>query len=100
MHTIRIKVVDESHILNTSSLIPAVTKELHAEGISIYDNAPLTLKVKSIREDHKEKILLQLRETETKQKLNEKVIPYITGHYLKDVAAEAHALITTSAVPA
>lgn len=100
MHTIQIKVVDEVNSLNAAHLIPALSKELHAEGVSIYDHAPLTLKIKSTVDNDHDKVLIQLRESDSKQKLNEKVIPLLRNSYLNDIAKEAHSLLMTSSVPA
>ncbi|WP_306640170.1 hypothetical protein [Sanyastnella coralliicola] len=93
MHTIRIKVLNEGLNITSNNLIEAIESELLTEGIEISEQADTTLKIKFTVDNDHEKVLLQLRETATKIKLRERVFPYISTSWMRDVVKEVHAIV-------
>ncbi len=98
MVTVQLKIVEEGlkHPLN--EMKSAIASSLFEDNIIVKDDAVLELKIKFTTEDHQDLVLLQLRDTDSKHKINEKVIHYIESSWIEDVASEAHALLAPTAV--
>jgi hypothetical protein len=98
MVTVQLKIVEEGLKHPLAELTSAIAKNLFEDDIIVKEDAELELKVKFTTEDHQDLILLQLRDTSTKHKINEKVIHYIEHSWIEDVSSEAHALLAPTAV--
>lgn len=97
---LQLKIVEEGlkHPLN--ELTHYLTLQLLEDDILVREQADLTLKIKFTRDNDQDLILIQLRDSTTKNKLDEKVIHYLEHTWLEDICSEAHALIVRSAVAA
>lgn len=98
MTHIQLKVRDEGLRPDITALKVALRYHLAQDGIFIDHHAPLTLKVKFFSELEREKVLLVLRDTTTKEKMGEKVLHYMSGRWLQDITNEAHALVANLVV--
>jgi hypothetical protein len=98
MVTVQLKIVEEGlkHPLN--QLRSSIASALFEDNIIVKDDADLELKIKFSHEDHQDLVLLQLRDSHTKHKINEKVIHYIEHSWINDISSEAHALLAPTAV--
>ena len=65
---------------------------LSDEGCDFSDDAPSTIKIKFLVDNEHELVLIQLRESESKVKLHEKVIPFLRSGWLNDTVMEVNAL--------
>lgn len=97
MISISLKIVDEGLTPNIDDLTEFLSAQLHADDIRLADNADLTLKIKFTVDNAQEKILIQLRETNTKVKIGEKVIHYFPKTWVEDTTSESHALVASLA---
>lgn len=93
MINVQLKVLDEGLFPNREKLLVSLRYHLAKDDIYIDDVSALTLKVKFVRDNDQDKVLLQLRETSSKEKIGEKVIHYMASNWLTDVTHEAHALM-------
>ncbi|MDZ4822306.1 MAG: hypothetical protein SH856_02490 [Flavobacteriales bacterium] len=94
MVTVQLKIVEEGLKHPLEDLKQALASQLFEEDVVIKDDAEHTLKIKFTIDNGQDLILLQLRESNTKNKISEKVIHYLEESWVKDIAAEAHALVT------
>jgi len=76
MANIQLKIVDEGLKADQHTFVERLREALSAQGFFIAEPAEITLKVKFCVDDGHEKVLLLVRETESKQKLAEDVILY------------------------
>lgn len=97
MVAIQLKIVEEGLKHPLEELKQALSQQLFEEDVVIKDDADHTLKIKFTTDMGQDLILLQLRESSTKNKISEKVIHYLEDSWVKDIAAEAHALVTSIA---
>jgi hypothetical protein len=95
MVEVQLKFVEEGLKHPIAELKNHVTKALFEDDILVKEGADLDLKIKFTTDNDQDLILLQLRETVTKNKLNEKVLHYIEETWIQDIAAEAHALVSS-----
>jgi hypothetical protein len=98
MVNIQLKIVEEGLKHPLAELQRQLTHHLFEDDIIVRTKADLTLKIKFTRDHDQDLILLQLRETESKAKLGEKVIHYIEKSWVRDTIAESHALLAPVAV--
>lgn len=98
MVTVQLKIVEEGLKHPLSEMKSAIAASLFDDDIIVKDDANLELKIKFTTADHQDLILLQLRDSVSKHKINEKVIHYIENSWIADVASEAHALLAHTAV--
>lgn len=93
MTHIQLKMVDEGQCPDRDKLMVSLRYHLGQDGIYFDDDAHVQLKIKFISEPEKEQVLLQLRDSSSKEKLGEKVLPFIADRWLADVTNESHALV-------
>jgi hypothetical protein len=98
MVTVHLKIVEDGLKHPIDELTHFLRLQLIEEDILVREDSPLSLKIKFTREGENDIILLQLRESATKTKLNEKVIPYLEHTWLEDISAETYALISRTPV--
>lgn len=98
MVNVQLKIVEEGLKHPIQELRQSISKQLFEDDIIVTDHAELTLKIKFTMDGDQDLVLLQLRETESKNKLGEKVIHYLEHSWIEDIAAEAHALLVNSSV--
>lgn len=85
--------IDEGISPELDELSQYMASQLSEDSISIAEHADLTLKVKFLNDNSQDKVLIQLRETESKVKLGQKVIHYLEESWKDDITSEAHALV-------
>lgn len=95
MVPVKLKIVEEGLKHPLEALKKALSDQLFEEDVILRDDAEHTLKIKFTNDNGQDLILLQLRETATKNKLSEKVIHYLEDTWVEDIASEAHALVTS-----
>jgi hypothetical protein len=93
MISVQLKMIDEGISPELDELSQYMASKLSQDGIFINSGADLTLKVKFLNDNFQNKILVQLRETESKVKLGEKVLHYFEESWKDDITSEAHALV-------
>lgn len=98
MVNVQLKIVEEGLKHPLAELTKALSHQLFEDDILVRNKADLTLKIKFTRDGDQDLILIQLRETESKAKLGEKVIHYIEQSWIRDIVSESHALLATIAV--
>lgn len=98
MVNVQLKIVEEGLKHPLAELTRALTHHLFEDDILVRNRADLTLKIKFTRDADQDLILIQLRETDSKAKLSEKVIHYLDHSWIKDIVSEAHAMLVTSAI--
>lgn len=98
MVTVQLKIVEEGFKHPIQELKNAISGNLFDDDIIIKDDADLELKIKFTSENDQEMVLLQLRDTKSKHKVNEKVIHYLEHSWIADIANESHALVAATAV--
>jgi hypothetical protein len=98
MVTVQLKIVEEGLKHPLHEMKSAISASLFEDGVVVRSDAFLELKIKFTTEDHQDLILLQLRDAQTKHKINEKVIHYIENSWIQDVASESHALLAPTVV--
>jgi hypothetical protein len=99
MNTVQIKIVEEGFKHPVDALLGYVSAKLFDDDILVRDDADWSLKIKFLHDNDQELVLLQLRDSHNKTKLNEKVIHYLEDSWMEDISAEAHALIASAPVP-
>ncbi len=97
MVEVQIKFVEEGLKHPIDELRNHVTKALFEDDILVKEGADLSIKIKFTVDHDQDLILIQLRETESKNKLGEKVLHYLEDSWIQDIAAEAHALVSAVA---
>jgi hypothetical protein len=95
MISVQLKTIDEGVSPEIDELSQYMASQLSNDGISITEDADLTLKVKFLNDNSQDKILIQLRESESKVKLGQKVIHYFEESWKEDTTSEAHALVSS-----
>ncbi|MCC6599238.1 MAG: hypothetical protein IT223_01025 [Crocinitomicaceae bacterium] len=98
MVNVQLKIVEEGLKHPINELTTFITSQLFEDDILVTDGADLTLKIKFTTDSDQDLILLQLRETGSKNKIGEKVIHYLENSWIQDISAEAHALLASMAV--
>lgn len=98
MITVKLKIVEEGIKHPVEQLKHAISEALLQDDLVVTENSNLELKIKFTQENNQDIVFLRLRESDNKQKLNEKVIPYIESSWLQDISSEAHALLAPAAV--
>ncbi len=98
MLTVKLKIVEEGIKHPLDQLKSALSETLLEDEVVVTEHSKLELKIKFTVENNQDIILLQLRESDSKLKLSEKVIPYIESTWLSDTSSEAHALLAPAAV--
>jgi hypothetical protein len=93
MMNVQLKIVEEGIKHPIDELRQALQTQLLEDGIFLAPSAELGLKIKFTKEGDQDVVLIQLRETASKAKLGEKLIPYLNYRWIKDVSAEAHTLL-------
>lgn len=96
MHSLRLKVINAGVELNPNDLTAKLSELLSDEGYDFSANAPLTIKIKFLKDNDHDVVLIQLRETQSKTKLREKVIPFISTSWLNDTVMEVNAMVSTA----
>lgn len=94
MASIQLKIVDEGLNANIDALLQRLRVALLAQDIFISDHAPITLKIKLCIDDGHEKVLIQVRESDTKFKLSEQVILYFPWNWIAKCADMATEMVT------
>ncbi|MBL7944212.1 MAG: hypothetical protein JNM00_15700 [Flavobacteriales bacterium] len=95
MVPVQLKIVEEGLKHPLEALKKAISDQLFDEDVIIRDDADFTLKIKFTNDNGQDLILLQLRDSSTKNKISEKVIHYLDESWVQDIASEAHALVTS-----
>jgi hypothetical protein len=93
MMNVQLKIVEEGLKHPIDELRTALQAQLLEDGVLLAPAAELGLKIKFTKEGDQDVVLIQLRETGTKAKLGEKLIPYLNNRWIQDVSSEAHALL-------
>lgn len=96
MHSLCLKVINAGIQIDADNLSSQLKGILSDEGFEFSENAPLTIKIKFLVDNEHELVLIQLRETVSKVKLREKVIPFLSVSWLNDTVMEVNALVNTS----
>ena len=86
MASIQLKIIDEGLKADQHSFVDLLRLTLLDHDIYIADNAEYTFKVKFVVDDGHEKVLLLVRESETKQKVSEDVILYFPEKWISKAA--------------
>jgi hypothetical protein len=100
MIQVQLKLIDEGVHADLDALTVSLRYHLAQDQIFIDGASPLTLKIKFMQDNGQDKVLIVLRETESKEKLGEKVLPFVSDRWLRDVPNEAHALVANLVVHA
>jgi hypothetical protein len=98
MVTVQLKVVEEGLKHPIDELTHFLRIQLLEDDILVGEDSNLSLKIKFTREGDQDIILLQVRDSITKTKMVEKIIPYLEHTWLEDISAESHALISRTSV--
>jgi hypothetical protein len=93
MVSVQIKFIDEGLSPNTDEIKEFAAAQFAEDNIAVTEDADLTLKIKFTIDNDQELVLIQLRETNTKLKLGEKVIHYLPESCKNDITHESHALV-------
>jgi hypothetical protein len=93
MLTVRLKIVEEGLKHPLASLRQAIAERLLSNDIVLSEEGDVELKIKFLREDNHDVILLQQREARSKHKFNEKVIRYFADTWIQDIAEHAALLL-------
>lgn len=96
MVNVQLKMIDEGLAPNSDEIAKYIASNLKEDNILIDDQADLTLKIKFTVDNDQELVLVQLRETDSKVKLGEKVLHYLPASALADIANECHALVANA----
>ncbi|MFN8865296.1 MAG: hypothetical protein ACK500_00285 [Flavobacteriales bacterium] len=99
MVNVQLKIVEESLKHPIDELTGYLTRQLFEDDILVRGDADLTLKIKFLTDNDQDLVLIQLRDSESKAKLAEKVIHYLDHSWIEDISSEAHALIASAPVP-
>jgi hypothetical protein len=95
MVPVKLKIVEEGLKHPLEALKKALSDQLFEDDVILSDDAEHTLKIKFTNDNGQDLILLQLRDSATKNKRSEKVIHYLADSWEEDIASEAHALVTS-----
>ena len=98
MTQVQLKLIDTGLHADLEALQVSLRYHLAQDRIFIDHQSPLTLKIKFFQDQHQEKVLLVLRDSESKEKMGEKVLHYVGATWLNDVTFEAHALVANLSV--
>ena len=98
MVKVQLKIVEEGLKHPLAELTHILQNQLFEDNIVVKADADLTLKIKFTRDNDQDLVLLQLRETASKNKIGEKIIHYLEHSWLQDISSESHALISNSSV--
>jgi len=98
MVNVQLKIVEEGLKHPIEELTGFITQQLFEDDILVKEGADLTLKVKFLTDVDQDLVLIQLRDSSTKQKLGEKVIHYLDHSWKEDISSEAHALLAGATV--
>jgi hypothetical protein len=93
MLTVKLKIVEEGLKHPLSTLRQAIAERLLSNDIVLSDHADVELKIKFMREDSHDVVLLQQRDATSKHKINERVIRYFADTWIQDVAEHASILL-------
>jgi hypothetical protein len=96
MVNVQLKMIDEGLAPNSVEIADYIASHLAEDNILIDDHADLTLKIKFTVDNDQDLVLIQLRETDSKVKLGEKVLHYLPANALTDIASECHALVANA----
>jgi hypothetical protein len=96
MLTVRLKIVEEGlkHPLHT--LRQAIAERLLSNDVVLSEEADVELKIKFMRQDNHDVILIQQRDAASKHKINEKLMRYYAETWIQDVAEHSALLIGES----
>ncbi len=97
MVNVQLKILDDGVSPDIEGLKTYLSEQLIKDNIQITDSADLTLKIKFTVDNDQEKVLIQLRESNSKTKVSEKVIHFFAASWLNDTTNEAHALVANVA---
>lgn len=98
MVTVQLKILEEGIKHPIEQLKSSIAEALLSDDIVVAEHSNLELKIKFTKEDNQDLILLQLRDSVSKHKVNEKVIHYIDQSWKEDISSEAHALLASNPV--
>jgi len=93
MLSVKLKIVEEGLKHPLATLRQAIAERLLSNDVVLSDDANVELKIKFMRVDSREAILLQQRDTASKHKFSEKVIRYFPDTWIQDIAEHAALLI-------
>jgi hypothetical protein len=96
MLTVKLKIVEEGLRHPLSSLRQAIAERLLSNDVVLSDEADVELKIKFMRNDGKDVVLLQQRDPNSKHKISEKVIMYFADTWIQDIAEHSAALLGES----
>jgi hypothetical protein len=96
MLTVKLKFVEEGLKHPLHSLRQAIAERLLSNDVVLSEEADVELKIKFMRQDHRDVILLQQRDAASKHKINEKLMHYYADTWIQDVAEHAAILIGES----
>jgi hypothetical protein len=94
MAAIQLKIVDEGVNANIDAFLQRLRVALLAQDIYVAEHAPICLKVKLCVDDGHEKVLIQVRESDTKFKISEQVILYFPWNWIAKCADLATEMVT------
>jgi hypothetical protein len=94
MQTVRLKIVEEGRVRIKHDLIEKLSNALLQEDIVVTTFSPLELKVKFTMDHGREFILLILRDSYTRHKLKELIIPCRELTWIKDIEAAIPRLLS------
>ena len=96
MLTVKLKIVEEGLRHPLSSLRQAIAERLLSNDIVLSERADVELKIKFMRTDGHDVVLLQQLDSLSKHKINEKVIRYFADTWIQDVAEHSAVLLGES----
>jgi hypothetical protein len=93
MASIQLKMIDEGLKADQHSFVDQLRLSLSDHDIYIADNADLSLKVKFVIDDGHEKVLLILRDSDTKQKIEEDVLLYFPDKWISKAVKQSTEMV-------
>lgn len=96
MLTVKLKIVEKGLRHPLSSLRQAIAERLLSNDIVMSENADVELKIKFMRTEGTDLVLLQQRDSVTKHKISEKVIRYFAETWIQDIAEHSAVLLGES----
>lgn len=96
MLTVKLKIVEEGLRHPLSSLRQAIAERLLSNDIVLSEKADVELKIKFMRTEGTDVVLLQQRDSVTKHKISEKVIRYFPETWIQDIAEHSAVLLGES----
>lgn len=100
MANIQLKIVDEGLHADQHTFVSRLREALLEHDVYISDPADITLKIKFVVDDGHEKVLLLVRETETKQKISEDVILYFPDKWINKAVTDSVNMTLAALSPA